>query len=303
MIEIAVPCSTSNLGAGFDAIGIALGGLELKLRATPGGADLRIATLSGEGAAELPRDASNRILVAARAAAVRAGRDPAELRAQLDVQNSIPLQRGLGSSAAAALAGALLADALLGGVLGEAAVLDTAVALEGHPDNVLPALRGGAQVAVRDAKGGVLSCPLRIATPLRCALFIPDAPLATKAAREALPREVPLADAVFNLGRAALFAAALAAGRYELLGEAMDDRLHQPPRTRLMPWLPELIAAAREAGALGAALSGAGTTVFALCAQGRAQRVSEALAARAQRLSLPGRALDVDVAVAGATKR
>jgi homoserine kinase len=299
--EVHVPCSTSNLGAGFDALGLALGGLSLRVQVRPGGSGLRIADLHGEGRDALPRDERNRVIVAARAAAERAGRPlPAALAAEIEVHNDIPLQRGLGSSAAAALAGALLADALLEGALGEQGALAVAVQMEGHPDNVVPALRGGAQVAVRDAAGAVLSCPVRMAVPLAAALFIPDQPLATAEARAVLPQRVTLQDAVHNLGRSALWVAALSAGRVELIAEAMRDRLHQPARSQLMPWLPELIEAALRAGAHGAALSGAGTTVCALCPPARAEQVAAALRSRAEALHLAGRALAVEAGAAGA---
>ena len=297
---VAVPCSTSNLGSGFDAVGIALGGPHLLVRVTPGGTELRIARISGEGEGRLARDASNRLIQAAHLAAEAAGRDPGELRAQLEVHSSIPLRRGLGSSAAAALAGALLADRLLDGAIGEERALGVAVRLEGHPDNVLPSLRGGAQVAVLDASGRVVSCPVALGAPLRAALFIPDEELATSAARAVLPQTVKLGDAVYNLGRAALLVAALQAGRLDLLGEAMDDRLHQPARATLLPWLPSLLAAAREAGGAGAALSGAGTTVLALCAPGDAHDVARGMREAAQARGVPGRPEVVDVGVGGA---
>ena len=297
---VAVPCSTSNLGSGFDAVGIALGGPHLLVRVTPGGTELRIARISGEGEGRLARDASNRLIQAAHLAAEAAGRDPGELRAQLEVHSSIPLRRGLGSSAAAALAGALLADRLLDGAIGEERALGVAVRLEGHPDNVVPSLRGGAQVAVLDASGRVVSCPVALGAPLRAALFIPDEELATSAARAVLPQTVKLGDAVYNLGRAALLVAALQAGRLDLLGEAMDDRLHQPARATLLPWLPSLLAAAREAGGAGAALSGAGTTVLALCSPGEAHDVARAMRDAAQARGVPGRPEVVEVGVAGA---
>ncbi|HYZ89050.1 MAG TPA: homoserine kinase [Myxococcales bacterium] len=297
---IAVPCSTSNLGSGFDAVGIALGGPHLLLRATPGGTGLRIARISGEGADRLPRDATNRLVHAAHLAAEKAGRKPADLSAELEVHSSIPLQRGLGSSAAAALAGALLADRLLGDAVSEHRALEVAVGLEGHPDNVVPSLRGGAQVAILDASGHVVSCPISIGAPLQAAVFIPEAELETKAARAVLPRTVSLGDAVHNLGRAALLVAALQSGRIELLAEAMDDRLHQPARSKLLPWLPSLIAAAREAGAAGAALSGAGTTVLALCAPGRAHDAASAMREAARAHGLAGRAEVMQVGVPGA---
>lgn len=300
---VVVPCSTSNLGAGFDAIGIALGGPDLIVRVTPGGDGLRIVRLSGAGADSLPRDGKNRILEAARAAAALGGKDPSSLAAELEVHSAIPLRRGLGSSAAAALAGGLLADALLGGALGQHRVLASAVALEGHPDNVVPSLRGGAQVAVLDAQGGVRSCEVRIGTALKAALFIPEVELATSEARAVLPKSVPLSDAVHNLGRAALFVAALSQGRIELLAEAMDDRLHQPQRSALLPWLPEVIAEARAAGAYGAALSGAGTTVVALCGPDLVKKVAQRMAECGARRGIAGRSEIVDVGVPGASVR
>jgi homoserine kinase len=174
------------------------------------------------------------------------------------------------------------------------------VGMEGHPDNVVASLRGGAQVAVRDAAGRVLTCAVPIAAPLRAALYIPDEELATSAARAVLPREVPLEDAVFNLGRAALFVAALSTGRLELLSEAMEDRLHQPARAGLLPWLPALLAAARKGGALGAALSGAGTTVCALCTSENARQVATAMMDAAAACGVGGRSEVVEAAVPGA---
>jgi len=298
--SLTIPCSTTNLGAGFDAIGIALGAFSLRVKVRPGGDGLRIVELSGEGVGKLPRDATNRVIAAAVQAAGWAGRGAEELDAELAIDNEIPIARGLGSSAAAALAGALLADELLGGDCGERGILATCLSLEGHPDNIAASLRGGAQVAVRDAAGHVIFCPISFGAPLKAALFVPEQPLSTATARSVLPREVPLADAVHNLGRSALFVAALGAGRLDLLGEAMEDRLHQMPRTRLMPWLPDLMAAARGAGAAGASLSGAGTSVFSLCAPERAEAVAGALTARAQRLGVPGRAVICEAGVAGA---
>jgi homoserine kinase len=297
---LMVPCSTSNLGPGFDALGIALSGPDLIVRATPGGEGLRISRLSGEGADRLPRDAANRVIQAAQHAAVAAGVDPSLLAADLEIHSSIPLKRGLGSSAAAAVAGALLADQLLSGAVGIDRVQQVAVELDGHPDNVVPCLRGGAQVSVRDAAGRVMWCEFPIKLPLRGAIFIPDEELATSAARAVLPQQVPLADAVFNLGRTALFVAALGQGRIELLGEAMEDRLHQTPRAGLLPWLPELLREARAAGAAGAALSGAGTTVFALCAPESARAVCARMMEVAAALGVGGRADVVEVAVPGA---
>ena len=297
---VMVPCSTSNLGPGFDSLGLALGGPDLMVRVRPGTDRLRITSFSGEGASRVPLDATNRVIQAAQHAAVDAGIDPTRLHAELEVHSSIPLKRGLGSSAAAALAGALLADRLLDGAIGEAGILRTAVEMEGHPDNVVPSLRGGAQVSIRDGEGRVLSCPIAIKRPLRAALYIPDQELATPAARAVLPREVPMEDAVYNLGRAALLVAALAEGQYDLLRDAMLDRLHQPARAGLLPWLPALLEAAMKGGALGAALSGAGTTVCALCTPDKSRDVATAMMDAAAAMGVGGRSEVVEAAVQGA---
>ena len=297
---VMVPCSTSNLGSGFDSIGMALSGPDILLRVKPGGDRLRIVRLSGEGEDRLPHDATNRVIQAAHHAAVEAGKDPSTLAAELELHSSIPLKRGLGSSAAAALAGAMAADHLLGGAIGEEGVLRTVVEMEGHPDNVVPSLRGGAQVSVRTADGRVISCAIPLKVSLRAALFIPDEELATSAARAVLPKQVPLEDAVFNLSRSALLVAALAQGRPDLLAEAMEDRLHQQARAGLLPWLPQLLAVARGAGAWGAALSGAGTTVCALCSGEAARAVADAMGKAASEHRVGGRSEIVEVGVPGA---
>jgi homoserine kinase len=298
---VMVPCSTSNLGPGFDTLGIALSGPDLMVKVTPGGDRLRITRFSGEGENRVPLDATNRVIQAAQHAAVEAGKDPGALNAELEVHSSIPLKRGLGSSAAAALAGALVADRLLEGALGEGRVMATAVEMEGHPDNVVPSLRGGAQVSFRADDGRVLACPIVLKRPLRAALYIPDQELATSAARAVLPKEVSLEDAVFNLGRSSLLVAALAEGRYELLAEAMADKLHQPARSGLLPWLPSLLEVALKAGALGAALSGAGTTVCALVTPDKARDVATAMMDKAAELRVAGRSEVVDAGVPGAS--
>jgi homoserine kinase len=298
---VMVPCSTSNLGPGFDSIGIALSGPGLMVRVTPGGDRLRIVKLSGEGSDRLPLDATNRVVQAAQRAAVEAGRDPSTLNAELSIHSSIPLKRGLGSSAAAAVGGALVADALLGGAVGEERILQTAVEMEGHPDNVVPSLRGGAQVCVRSAEDRIITCPIHIGRALKAALYIPDQELATSAARAVLPQEVSFEDAVHNLGRAALLVAALSQGRIELLAEAMDDRLHQTARAGLLPWMPPLLESARAAGALGAALSGAGTTLCALCISDSVREVAKAMMAAGAALGVAGKAEVVDVGVPGAS--
>ena len=183
------------------------------------------------------------------------------------MDNAIPLSRGLGSSAAATVGGVVAGSALAGDCLDADGLLRIATRIESHPDNAAAVLLGGfvvsAQLADRvDA--------IRFDAPagLRCVLLIPDRHLSTEAMRAVLPETVPLRHAVENLGRVAIGVAGIASGRFELLADLTVDRLHEPYRSVAYPELPRLTLAAREAGALGAFLSGAGSTVLAFVAPG-----------------------------------
>ena len=267
MERVHVPATLANLGSGFDALGVALG-LYLEAEAEPAGEDRF--HYAGEG--YVPDRPDNLVHEAFRAAFSRAGRQAPTV--EIRVFNPIPLARGMGSSAAARVAGAALADRLLGSALGLEGVFEVATALEGHPDNVAPAVFGGFQLALADP-------PLHLELPrpegLRFVVAVPGRPVPTKEARAALPAQVPHTDARFNLARAALWPAALAAGRFELLAEAARDRLHQPYRLNLMPGAAEAIEAALAAGALAAFVGGAGPTVAALVGGG-VEDVTRALA-------------------------
>lgn len=224
--------------------------------------------IKGEGAEQLPRDLRNIVWRAAETVFRRARRWPA--RARLTLVNRIPLARGLGSSAAARVGGLLAAARVCGSSLaplgrgkGEG-LLSLAVGLEGHPDNVAPAILGGLVASIVSVRGHTLTLPIPVPTGLNAIVCVPSFELSTERARRALPRSVPLADAVFTSSRVAMLVTALAQKRWDLLGIAMEDRLHQPYRARLVPGLDRVMAAARKAGALGAALSGAGPSVLAL---------------------------------------
>jgi homoserine kinase len=207
---------------------------------------------------------------------------------RIAMTNRIPLSRGLGSSAAAVVGG-LLAGAALGGLeLTTDRALVLATELEGHPDNAAAALLGGFTIAAH----GDPPMAIRFDAPrdLRAVLFIPDLRLSTRAMRAALPDSVPLADAVANLQRVALGVAGLATGRTDLLRHLTIDRLHEPYRAAVYPQLPQLVAAARGAGALGACLSGAGSTVIAFVDSLRLiTRLEAAFRAASADLDLPGR--------------
>ncbi len=258
-VMVRVPATSSNLGPGFDCLGLAL---ELynfvELKVVPEGLDV---TVQGEGALEIPADESNLTLRAARRAFDLHREHPPGL--SLRLTNNIPLARGLGSSAAAVVGGLVAANALLGNRLSKTELLRLAGEMDGHLDNVAPALLGGLTVAVPD---GAAALALRLEPPagLLAVAAVPAVNVYTPRARAVLPRDVPFADAVFNLGRVALLVGALTGDRLEFLAPAMADRLHQKYREQLVPGLPGVIEAALEAGALGAALSGSGPTVVAL---------------------------------------
>jgi homoserine kinase len=290
MITVRVPATSANLGPGFDAVGIALrlhNTLTLEPAAAP---EIEIV---GEGAGALPRDPTHLAYRAAAAVVVRAGssaRAPAPRAFRLRQHNRIPLARGLGSSAAAVLGGAVAANALLGGPLDAQALLDLATEMEGHPDNVAPALLGGLVVCVRTPVGVRW---MRLIPPrLRGVIAVPDYAVSTDDARRLLPAHVPFADAVFNVTRTALLVAALGGDRPDLLSEATQDRLHQPYRARLIPGLADVVAAARQAGAYGAALSGSGPSVLAF---GDAPGIGEAMAAAFRAAGAGCRTLDVEI--------
>ena len=216
------------------------------------------------------------------------------------MHNKIPLARGLGSSAAATVAGVVAANALMGGPLDRDAQLRIATSIEGHPDNAAAALLGGFVVSAA-TPSGVEAIRFDVPRELRAVLFIPELRLSTAAMRRALPKNVPLADAVANLGAVGVGVAGLAAGRTDLLARMTVDRLHEPYRAKVYPQLPRLVAAAREAGALGACLSGAGSTILAFVdSMTGISRVEGALAAAAADTDLEGRILVVQPRNAGA---
>ncbi|MAG35236.1 MAG: homoserine kinase [Dehalococcoidia bacterium] len=264
-VTLEVPATTSNLGPGFDTLGLALDLCnEVTLRIGRIGDASGIDRISGEGQDALATDESNLVLRAATTLYQKLGQSPPPLRASL--RNRIPLARGLGSSGTAVIGGLLAANTLAGEPYDSADLLAIATDLEGHPDNVAPALLGGLVIsALAESRDGPRILTHRLdPPPAAIALCIPDQPLATEAARQVIPRRVSLNTAVHNLGRVALLVAALATGDYTHLREAMDDRLHQPPRASVFPPLEPVIAAALAAGAAGSCLSGAGSTLLAL---------------------------------------
>jgi homoserine kinase len=284
-VVVRAPATSANLGPGFDCLGLALD-LWNEVEATPG-------RLSAD-------DDANLILRAARAVydAVAEPYPGFELRCT----NRVIFNRGLGSSAAAIASGVLFANEALGKPLDEAALLRLASAVEGHPDNVVPALLGGVRVATCAEDGRVLQTRVPVAMRLTSVCFVPEMAIPTPHARGLLPSSVAMADAVFNVARSSLLVAALASGAPELLAEATRDRLHQQYRLPLFPAGATLLEAAMRAGALGAFISGAGPTVLALSLSGdqALDRVQEAFESAARDENVPGTVLQLALSERGA---
>jgi homoserine kinase len=305
-VEVEAPATIANLGAGYDCLGLAL---DLPLRVTveavaPSGDPQAIdLTIEGDCIGELPEDRSNRCIVALEAGLAALGVTGLDaIRWRVRMSNPIPLARGLGSSAAATVAGVVAAWGLVDRPVDQATTLRLATTVEGHPDNIAAAALGGlvASIALDDRVEAV-----RIEPPndLLVVAWIPERKLATSEMRRVLPETVPRADAVANLARVAIGVAGLAAGRTDVLSLLADDRLHEPYRASIYPELPRLVAAARGAGALAAFLAGAGSTVAALVAASdgdSADRVGAAFRTTAASLGQPGRLQAVKVRGAGA---
>lgn len=303
-VTVEAPATIANLGAGYDCLGLAV---ELPLRvtveATAAPADPRSIDLTVEGdcIGELPEDRSNRFVVALEEMLTELGvEDLFAVGWRVRMSNPIPLERGLGSSAAATVAGVVAAHGLLGTGVGVNRALRRATSIDGHPDNVAPALLGGL-VASLAADGGVEA--VRLDPPaVTVVAWIPERKLPTAEMRRVLPDHVPRADAIANLGRVAVGLASLAAHRPQALRWLTEDRLHEPYRAAVYPELPQLVAAARAAGALGACLSGAGSTVVAFVDgsdDSAADTVGAAFRATAQRLGQPGRLTALRPSIAG----
>ncbi len=294
-VAVEVPASSANLGAGYDCLGVALAmtnRVELEVRSWSRG-QIEL-TVDGEGRDELTADRDNRFVRGLEAALVDArGALPDGVGWRIQMHNQIPLSRGLGSSAAATVGGVVAANELLGGTLDTAAQLRIATSVEGHPDNAAAALLGGFVVAAATGAGDATHIEaLHFDAPrdLRAVLFIPEMRLSTSDMRRALPTSVPLADAVANLGAVALGVAGMAAGRTDLLRNLTVDRIHEPYRAAAYPQLPRLVQAARDAGALGACLSGAGSAILAFAdSMADITRIGAAFAAVAADTDLPGR--------------
>ncbi len=260
-VTVRVPATSANLGPGFDSLGLALAitqDVTLELGDQP---------QSYDGLSRL-------VLDAARSAYRLAHVEVPHLRAS--GTQTIPIGRGLGASAAARAAGIVGANALMGGTLTEGQMLSLGAGLEGHADNMAPALFGGLRVVVRAGDGTYTHIASPIAAGLKIVLFIPDFEMPTGESRKLLPQQLAKEDAVHNVGRAALLVAALATGAWDVLDLATQDKLHQPARVTIFPAMLDIFAAAKDAGALCAYLSGGGSTIATFAIQGE-ERIARAM--------------------------
>jgi homoserine kinase len=280
---VKAPATSANLGPGFDALGIALdlwNTVVIDTEGTPG-------EVINEGPeAKILEGHDNLTVHAMNTLARDRKRELPPFSIVADTQ--VPVSRGLGSSAAALVAGLMAANHLLELGLSRDELFQYALRMEGHGDNVGAAIYGGAVLAVPGVKRPVLLTD-GSDLGLTAVVFIPEATGATWAARAALPHEVPMADAALNLATTSSLSIGLMTANHTLIAAGMRDMLHEPYRARLFPHLDAMKATARDHGAVGAALSGAGSTVLALVPPDRAGDVVDALTRTGQRLVVPGR--------------
>jgi len=297
-VHVRVPATTANLGPGFDVLGLALDLWNETIWTPTCDGEIRV-TISGEGEDILPTDATNPIVAAALSLYDRVGATCEGLR--VHCINRIPLRSGLGSSSAALVSGLLGANALLGEPFSREEILRLAIETEGHPDNVAPAMLGGLVVSIlHDERVVSIKLPARAhRAPLRATVVLPNFEFPTEYARSILPQTVDRQDAIFNISRAVLVVEALRTGDLDLLGKAMDDRLHQPYRLPLIPGALSALEAARRAGAAAVALSGAGPSLIAFSSDWNPE-IGEAMRREFERAGLEVRVFHLRISERGA---
>jgi len=280
-ITISVPATTANLGAGFDCLGAALS-LYNKFTFTP--AQYLKITVTGSEADRVTTDTSN-LAYQAFCAVYQALEKPVPgVAIALDL--GIPLARGLGSSATAIVGGLLGGNSLAGNPLTAAAIQDLAIQLEGHPDNVVPALVGGCRLSATREDGSWEICDVPWLPEIVPVVGVPNFELSTAEARAVLPTSYSRGDAVFNMAHLGLLLRGLATGRKDWLETSLQDRIHQPYRQSLIPGYEEVRQAAIAQGAYGVVISGAGPSILALTDSARAGVVGDAIAATWQKLGI-----------------
>ena len=271
MVRIRIPASTANLGSGFDSIGIALNlynYVEMELSDS--------CEISSADDSEIPTGEDNLIYVSAKKVFEKAGIPFKGLK--IIEKNHIPFARGLGSSSACIAGGICGANELLGKPFSKEELLNLAAEIEGHPDNVSPAIMGGFTVNAMDGSS-VRFVKADVPENLIFIAFVPPFELKTADARAVMPKDVSLKDSVFNLSRCGLISASFLSGKYENLRLGCEDKLHQPYRLSLIPGGEKIIEKSYEKGALAAYISGAGSTMAAIfeCEKEAAEKIAESI--------------------------
>ena len=275
-VVVDVPATTANLGPGFDCLGAALDlNNRFAMRRIEGGGERFELIIEGSEGSHLRGGPENLVYRAAQRVWKAAGLEPVALEAR--VRLAVPPARGLGSSATAIVAGLMGANALVGEPLSKEKLLELAIDIEGHPDNVVPSLLGGLCMTAKAAsqRWRVVRCEW--ASSVKAVVAIPSIRLSTSEARRAMPKTIPVGDAVVNLGALTLLLQGLRTGNGDLISDGMHDRLHEPYRWRLIKGGDEVKQAAMDAGAWGCAISGAGPSVLALCEEDKGPAVSRAM--------------------------
>ena len=275
-VVVDVPATTANLGPGFDCLGAALDlNNRFAMRRIEGGGERFELIIEGSEGSHLRGGPENLVYRAAQRVWKAAGLEPVALEAR--VRLAVPPARGLGSSATAIVAGLMGANALVGEPLSKEKLLELAIDIEGHPDNVVPSLLGGLCMTAKAAsqRWRVVRCEWM--PSVKAVVAIPSIRLSTSEARRAMPKSIPVGDAVVNLGALTLLLQGLRTGNGDLISDGMHDRLHEPYRWRLIKGGDEVKQAAMEAGAWGCAISGAGPSVLALCEEDKGPAVSRAM--------------------------
>ncbi len=295
-VSVSVPATVTNLGSGFDALGLALS-IHNRFTAEESKSGLKI-DVFGEGQERLARNRTNFVYQVMEKVFRRARKFPRGLTLRLE--NDIPIGKGLGSSASCVVGGLVLANALVKPKLSQQELLDLAVKIEGHPDNILPAFVGGFTIAVLE-NGKLTFARHELNRGLRAVIVVPDGQILTAKARRVLPKTVPFKDAVFNLSRSALTVSALTAPDLNLLDVSMQDRLHEKYRRKLFPSISRYLEVMKNAGGKGSSVSGSGPTVITFAEENRtAERIAAKIRSELRRLRLKGNVLVASISSYGA---
>ena len=297
-VIVDVPATTANLGPGFDCLGAALDlNNRFAMRRIEGGGERFELIIEGSEGSHLRGGPENLVYRAAQRVWKAAGLEPVALEAR--VRLAVPPARGLGSSATAIVAGLMGANALVGEPLSKEKLLELAIDIEGHPDNVVPSLLGGLCMTAKAAsqRWRVVRCEWT--STVKAVVAIPSIRLSTSEARRAMPKAIPVSDAVVNLGALTLLLQGLRTGNGDLISDGMHDRLHEPYRWRLIKGGDPVKQAAIDAGAWGCAISGAGPSVLALCAEDKGMAVSRAMVRAWEAAGVASRAPVLNVQTTG----